>query len=88
MPAYGYRPADVRFLHETGVDPHEITTGKTHWGVRFATMGHYRVQWHPNGDGPHKLQRFDTKDGPSWRDAVDMPEIVFTALYVACKERA
>lgn len=85
MPAYGYSSQDLKFLDKTGVDPHEITTGKTQWGVCFATLGHYRVIYHPVEGGSEALINVD---GIGWvvdTEPEDMPPMIYEALLEACK---
>lgn len=82
-----YSFIEEAFLGRTGVDPKEIATGRTPWGIRYATMGHFRMIYLPR-DGTHEaLSRLDTVDGPAFKPVRDgeMPTLVHDALLEACK---
>lgn len=91
MPAYGYSPTDLKQFRETGIDPHDITSG-TGSGpevggngmpkYRWSRYGIWSLKYWPDGGGAQGFV-----DVPGIGTVVDvddeMPHEVWVALLAA-----
>lgn len=89
MPAYGYSQTDLTRFRETGIDPHDITSG-TSWEshsrrtneYRWARYGIWSLKYWPDGGGAQGFV-----DVPGIGTVVDvddeMPHEVWVAMLAA-----